>query len=432
MNFGVIMYQTSTSKGQELVAQRMTKELALQGGKAVLITSRFHDFRPVISADEVRRNGGYVRFEDSSLGIEIYRVESARVDWPPRRIEFNNFISILDRIVGELHLDVLITHSTLWNGPDLAAQFVSWKRKVFAERGEGQLLLFHMSHFQPAARQRYSLQEREWRRSWNNYVLRRVIREADRLLVTTPNAERHMVELGASREQCMLFPGGIEVPRHVSNRELAEFKVRHGIQPEARLVTFLGTVEERKNVDAILRVAKLLQGRQDIRFLIAGRTESPYARKIKSHARSAPNVTLLGEIGDDEKAELIRASDLNLSMSKMEALGLAQLEFMSAGIPVVTSGVGGQSWVVKNGHTGIVLRGPHDIKGAANAIAMLIDDAARKSRLGRNARSFASKLTMEALTKKLILEVRMKSGTCESKAASQKNGNMAHLALTRD
>lgn len=408
MNFGVIMYQTSTSKGQELVAQRMTKEIASQGGKAVLITSRFHDFRPVISADEVRRSGGYVRFEDSSLGIEVYRVESRRVDWPPRRIEFSNFISIIDRIVGELDLDVLITHSTLWNGPDLTAQFISWKRRMFEERGERQLVFCHMSHFQPPARQRYSLQEREWRRTWNEYVLKRIIREADFLLVTTPNAERNMVELGASREQCLLFPGGIEVPRHVSPEEREEFRRTHGIHLKERLVTFLGTVEERKNVGAILRVAKLLRGRRDLRFVIAGRTESPYGRRMMSNAREAPNVSMLGEISDDEKAALVRASYLNLTMSKMEALGLTQLEFMSAGVPVVTSGVGGQSWVVKNGHTGIVLRGPRDTKGAANAIVRLLDEPGYRTRLGTNAEKFASKLTMKALVKRLILKVRKK------------------------
>ena len=406
MNFGVIMYQTSASKGQELVAQRMTKELASQGGKAVLITSRFHDFEPVVSANEVRRNGGYVRFENNALGIEVYRVASRKVDWPPRRIEFSNFISVMDRIVGELDLDVLITHSTLWNGPDLTAQFVSWKRRVFAERGGRKLVFCHMSHFQPPARQRYSLQEREWRRSWNEYVLKRIIREADLLLVTTPNAERHMVELGASREHCLLFPGGIEIPRRPSPEELDEFRQRHGIRPEEKIVTVLGTVEERKNVGAILKVAKSLQGRRDLRFVVAGRIEGAYGEKIASDIRETPNVMALGEIGDDEKDALIRASYLNLTMSKLEALGLTQLEFMSAGVPVVTSGVGGQSWVVRDGSTGVVLEGPHDTKGAADAIVRLLDEHEYRTKLGRNAERFASRFTMKTLVKKLILRVR--------------------------
>ncbi len=405
MNFGVIMYQTSTSKGQELVAQRMTKELASLGGKAVLITSRFHDFRPVISADEVRRNGDYVGRGDNTLGIEVYRVASRRVDWPPRRIEFSNFISTLDRIVGELDLDVLITHSTLWNGPDLTAQFVSWKRRVLVKSRGKQLAFCHMSHFQPPARERYSLQEREWRRAWNNYVLRRIIGEADLLLVTTPNDERHMVELGARRDQCLLFPGGVEVPRHPRAEELKEFRRRRGFNPEEKLVTFLGTVEERKNASAILRVAKLLLGRRNIRFVIAGRMEGGYARRALSRAHGAQNLSILGEISEDEKTALIRTSWLNLTMSRLEALGLTQLEFMSAGVPVVTSGVGGQSWVVRNGHTGIVLKGPRDTKGAVNAISALLDDPGYKATLGRNAERFASRCTMKALVKKLIARV---------------------------
>jgi glycosyltransferase involved in cell wall biosynthesis len=433
MNFGVIMYQTSTSKGQELVAQRMTKELASQEGKAVLITSRFHDFRPVISADEVRRNGGYVRFEDSNLGIEVYRVESRKVDWPPRRIEFSNFISVLDRIVGELDLDVLISHSTLWNGPDLTAQFISWKRRMFVERGEAPPIFCHMSHFQPPSKQRYSLQEREWRRSWNEYVLKRIIREADFLLVTTPKAERHMVELGASREQCLLFPGGIEVPRRSSPGELDEFRQRHGVDAGEKLVVFLGTVEERKNVGAILRVARILRKRTDLLFVIAGRMEGAYGRRIMSNAHEAPNVSILGEIDDDEKAALVGASYLNFTMSKLEALGLTQLEFMSAGVPVVTSGVGGQSWVVKNRHTGVVLRGPRDTKGAANAIERLVDDPEYRARLGRDAERFASRLTMKVLVKNLVLNVRKKLEQDDAgEIAAHQNGEDVGLPLTSD
>jgi len=417
MNFGVIMYQTSTSKGQEVVAQRMTKELAAQGHRAVLVTSRFHDFRPVISAEEVRRNGGYVRFEDDTLGIEVFRVESRKVDWPPRRIEFSNFISVLDRIVGELELQVLITHSTLWNGPDLTAQFVSWKRRVFGEGGGRRLIFCHMSHFQPPASERYSLQEREWRRAWNDYALKRIIGEADLLLVTTPEAERHMVELGARRDQCLLFPGGIEVPRRLSPAELSEFRQRHGFLPAEKLITFLGTIEKRKNVGAIVNVARRLKTERGIRFVVAGRMEGEYARKIMHNAGDVPNLSTLGEIGDEEKAALIRASYLNLTMSKLEALGLAQLEFMSAGVPVVTSGVGGQAWIVRNNHTGVVVRGPGDVKGAADAIIRLFEDPEYRSGLGGHAKKFASRFTMKALVRKLLQRIQERLEGGEARTA---------------
>lgn len=405
LKFGIIMYQTSTSKGQELVAQRMTKELEAQGHKAVLITSRFHDFHPVISADAVRQNGGYVSYQDERLGITVYRVESRKVEWPPRRIEFNNFISILDRIIGELGLNVLVTHSTLWNGPELTALLVLWKRRMGTGPGEKRLVFCHMSHFQPPASSRYSVREREWRRAWNEYSLSRIIREADLLLVTTPAAERHMVEQGARREQCLLFPGGIEIPQPQGRSELDDFRRDHDMSPGQKLVTYLGTVERRKNVAAVVEVAKRLKGRRDVRFVVAGRMEGEYAKNVRAEADEAPNLTILGEVTDEEKSSLIRASYVNINMSELEALGIAQLEFMSVGVPVVTSGVGGQAWVVKNDHTGIVLRGPRDLDGASSAVVRLLEDPVYRARLGANAEKFASKYTMRVLVRKLALKI---------------------------
>lgn len=406
MNFGVIMYQTSASKGQELVAQRMTKELASQGGKTVLITSRFHDFEPVIFAKELRQKGGYVSYYDDELGITVYRVESRKVDWPPRRIEFTNFVSILDRIVEEQDLDVLITHSTLWNGPDLTALFVSWKKRVVEDEGGRRPLFCHMSHYQPPTSLHYSKKERGWRQTWNDYVLKRILGEADLLLITTPAAERHMVELGARRDQCFLFPGGIEAPARQSEAELAEFRRRHGIPSRKKLVTFLGTLEERKNAKAVLRVARSLSRVPGALFVIAGRPEGAYAKALLQSAKRTPNVVVLGEISDEDKSALIGTSYLNLTMSRLEALGLTQLEFMSAGVPVVTSGVGGQSWIVRNGQTGVVLAGPEDTRGAASAVSRLLGDSPYRETLSRNAEKFASQFTMRALVRNLMKKLK--------------------------
>ena len=112
------MYQTSRSKGQELVAQRMVREFNKLGNEAYLITSVFHDGEKVVSSENLTKIGGYVYSYDEELQIPIIRVESYIAKWPPRRIVFRDFISILEKIVDKFRLDVLITHSTLWNGPE--------------------------------------------------------------------------------------------------------------------------------------------------------------------------------------------------------------------------------------------------------------------------------------------------------------------------
>ena len=214
-----------------------------------------------------------------------------------------------------------------------------------------------------------------------------------------------MVEHGAKREQCVLFPGGIELPPRHAAEELEEFRRKHKVAPGQKLVSYLGTVERRKNVLAIVRVARALKERPDVTFAIAGRMEGEYAKGVAAESKETPNVAILGEISDEEKSLLIRASYLNINMSELEALGLAQLEFMSAGVPVVTSGVGGQAWVVKNGVSGAVLEGPKDVEGATSAIERLLDDPAYRDRLGGNAERFASKLTMGRLVRKLATKL---------------------------
>ena len=402
MNFGIIMYQTSRSKGQELVAQRITAELNRQGQRAHLITSRFHDSKPVISKTELSRSGDAVIREDDVLGIPVVRVSSSQDAWTPRRANFDNFMPILDRLVKQLELDVLLTHSTLWNGPEIAARFVAWNRKLRTEYPDRkEVLLCQMSHYQPPAHTRYDPKERTYREVWNEHSLARIIREADLLLVTTPLAARAMQSLGADKDRCLVFPGGIDVPPERTGEDIAEFRKRHDLSG-SRIVSYLGTMEERKNPMAVLDVARELQAKKDLVFVLGGRPEGHYGRRIIGAAKKLRNVAVIGEVSEGDKASLIRSSYLNITMSRLEALGLAQLEFMSAGVPVVSSGVGGQSWIVQHGYTGIVLGGPEDVSGAVRAVSSLADNLARRNWLGRNAREFAEHFSMERLVAGLI------------------------------
>jgi hypothetical protein len=85
----------------------------------------------------------------------------------------------------------------------------------------------------------------------------------------------------------------------------------------------------------------------------------------------------------------------------MEALGLTQLEFMFRGVPIVTSAVGGQSWIVRNGKDGVYVNGPDDIEGAARAVSELVDDETRWEKLSENARTRANDFTLTRLIREL-------------------------------
>ena len=400
---GVVMYQTSRSKGQELVAQRMVRKFNGIGYKAYLITSAFHDGKRVVSSVRLNKRG-YICGRDKKLGIPIIRVDSYIARWPPRRIVFRDFISTLEQIVNKFHLDVLITHSTLWNGPEEVAKFIDWRRSMKCSGGyEDPLVFCHMSHFQLPSPERYSLSERGFRVAWNEFSLPQIFSTANLILVVTPLEKESQIRLGAIPEKCFLFPSGVddEVFKRYKNVNVNIFFNRLKIKEGTKIVSYLGSLEERKNPLAVLNVARMLRKRQDIHFVIAGRGDSSYAKKVITKAGKMPNVTYLGEISEREKVQLIASSYLNILLSMLEALGLAQLEFMYLGVPVITSAVGGQAWIIRNEIEGIHVTGPDDIRGAATAITRLVDDADLWNALSTNAQQRAETLTTSELTRKL-------------------------------
>ncbi|HET9988235.1 MAG TPA: glycosyltransferase, partial [Kofleriaceae bacterium] len=70
-----------------------------------------------------------------------------------------------------------------------------------------------------------------------------------------------------------------------------------------------------------------------------------------------------------------------------EGLPLVVPEAMAAGLPIVTTAVGGLPDVVDEGHTGLLV--PVDEAALAQALGRLIDDRALAKRLGANAREVA-------------------------------------------
>ena len=405
MRFGVVMYQTSFTGGQELVAQRMTRELNNQGHQSYLISSPFHDGKLIPEYDRLRRSvEGYLLFGDSEFQVPIIRVDGYISTWPPRRIMLRDFVRVLRDLVERLRLDIIVSHSTLWNGPEEIAKFITWKR-MMREQGlhEKEVLYIHMSHYQPPDPVRYNLIERTFRAAWNNLVFPQIFKTAQLLLCVTPYEVKQMVALGAEKKRCHLYPGGIDKKAFKihESKDTSNFLKKYFIPRDSRIITYLGTIEERKNPLAVVKVARKLRRMENIHFVIAGHPSNQDAI-IRREAKILENVSYLGTITEEAKIALIRSSYINILLSRMEALGLTQLEFMYGGVPVITSAVGGQKWVVRDGVDGFHLNGPDDIDGAMEMVKKLVSNPDLRDRLGENAKKRAKKYTLSKLTSNLV------------------------------
>ncbi|MDX6698808.1 MAG: hypothetical protein QOE65_2205 [Solirubrobacteraceae bacterium] len=89
-------------------------------------------------------------------------------------------------------------------------------------------------------------------------------------------------------------------------------------------------------------------------------------------------------------ARLYRAADVHVHSAREETFGLAAAEAMACGIPVVSASSGGIEEVVRHDRTGVLVA-PGDSAALASALGGLLDDDARRARLGAAAAADAAR-----------------------------------------
>ena len=122
-------------------------------------------------------------------------------------------------------------------------------------------------------------------------------------------------------------------------------------------------------------------------------------RSLKLHSwpcRTLPTPLVLGKMVEVE--QILVQSDLFLLPSEMESFGLAALEAMAAGVPVVASQAGGICEVVQNGITGLTAP-VGDVAAMAEQSIRILTDPALAARFAAAARLRASEFAIENVAK---------------------------------
>ena len=193
---------------------------------------------------------------------------------------------------------------------------------------------------------------------------------AEAAIAVSRTVARHA---GATR--LVVIPTGVELPPHGERPASATVIVGAA----ARLVPAKGLIH------LIRAAAELVRHQPELRFEIAGDGPERDALKCEIDRLGLEGrVELLGW-RDDIAAQFQRWS-VYVQPSLAEGLGLALLEAMAAGLPVVASAVGGMTELVTHESDGLLVP-PADPSALAAALARLVDDLGLRARLGLVARA---------------------------------------------
>ena len=155
-------------------------------------------------------------------------------------------------------------------------------------------------------------------------------------------------------------------------------KAEIGVPADKILILSAGELIERKNHAVIIRALAKLNN-PELYYAIAGK--GPLREELQALSEElglGDRVIFLGFRTD--VFELYHAADISAFPSKIEGLGLAGIEAMAAGVPLVASKVHGILDYVMDGKTGYTAA-PDDVDGFALAIQKLLEELPRRSNL---------------------------------------------------
>jgi glycosyltransferase involved in cell wall biosynthesis len=187
---------------------------------------------------------------------------------------------------------------------------------------------------------------------------------------------------------------GIDMYQFTVRRDREAVRRELGLGPENLVILQVARLDPLKDHATAIRVINHLAHRNpDSRLILVGQGPEETAIREKVEAWGLTDrVRFLGLRTD--VARLLSAADLFLLTSVSEGIPLVLIEAMAAGLPVVSTDVGGVGEVVEDGRTGLLA--PSGDDGAlAEKVLLLARDPAECERMGRAGRVRAETMFSE-------------------------------------
>lgn len=171
---------------------------------------------------------------------------------------------------------------------------------------------------------------------------------------------------------------------HGLPRDLLRFSPGPG-----KYLAFLGRISPEKRPDLAIEVAR----RVGIPLKLAAKVDAvdrDYFQTVIKPLLSPPDIEYIGEIGEPEKSEFLgNALAFMFTIDWPEPFGLAMIEALACGTPVIARPCGSIPEVIRNGATGFIVKSVEEMVAAVRDIGQLAREECR--------REFENRFTVEIM-----------------------------------
>jgi glycosyltransferase involved in cell wall biosynthesis len=204
-------------------------------------------------------------------------------------------------------------------------------------------------------------------------------RGVDRVIAISTAVRDALVAAGVRPERIQIVPSAVDPARvNAPPGTRAAQRVAWAVTPSDVVVLVVGALERRKGQDVLLdALERLGPAGAAVHVVLCGEGAERAALEARAAAFGG-RVRLVGF--REDVGAVLAGADVVVVPSRQEGLGVAALEAMAAGRPVVVSAAGGLAEVVVDGESGLVVP-PEDPAALAAAVERLVTDAPLRTRL---------------------------------------------------
>jgi glycosyltransferase involved in cell wall biosynthesis len=229
-------------------------------------------------------------------------------------------------------------------------------------------------------------------RAWGT-LNRFMVSRFNAYIATTDTIAQEFQSRGLDTTRVRLIPNGVDTEQFAPLPAEAQSRLRAALQlPAGPIVTYVGIINARKNVDGILRIWRevVARGTSGQLVLLGPVPQSAVGRRFYDDLRGYVSANGLdGRVfftgHQPNVAQYLQCSDVFLFPSRQEGMPNSVLEAMSCALPCVVSRGSGVDALIAHGESGMAIDVDSEPEFAA-ALAGLLESPALRARIGRKAR----------------------------------------------
>jgi glycosyltransferase involved in cell wall biosynthesis len=223
-------------------------------------------------------------------------------------------------------------------------------------------------------------------------IEQRLARHTARIIAVSEDEAAHACQLRIDPRKVCVINNGVE---HLHFPPRDAVRSRLGLSPDDFVIGFVGRLTPQKNPELLLEALALLVHevpRAKLLMVGSGPLESAVRRRIDALG-IADHVVLLGEAA---ATPILPALDVFCLPSRYEGLPYVLLEALAAGLPIVSTLVGGAADCVESHRNGLIVHPPSPA-ALAHALAKLAANPELREQFGAHSAAKAARFSLDRM-----------------------------------